>query len=345
MSTFTEINLYDCQEGYLKLCKLWGEGYFHPLAKVGYNYTVEDIIINITSPGSVIPDLKTVGFTQKRWQRFLHDYLEPMRFAGWLDQIQSIKKHQAISYQTPIYAGHTLGNCLNTLVYRHRDRKLLIFSRVSATVPTLLLDLAFIALIAKIIESIVGADVQAQWHITQLQFHTIHSLIMIIQHDLTFQQHELQNDVDKALVLFAEDNFPKFQAFKRLQTKLIQFQNNELASYVPSIPPMFLYSGDESMFTVNELTQKFGITRKQLRFILRPYRRIVNQIIQVTSPESYDLRWPEGHPEVLAVEYSVKNDVKITDGSKLSDFVQSSGIKTTEQLKALYEKFSTYRKQ
>lgn len=308
----------------------------------GSNYWINNVIINLQpSDNDVIGpvlDLGNFGFTRKRWQKFLNEYLEPMRFTGWLDQVRRIKKGQEISYQTAEIAGHSLGNCLMGMTVHSKPWQLTVFSRTTQWVPTAALDLSFIGLTAAALSETQPSKPQfhVTWVIAQLQYHLLHSLIL---NDRTpYIDPRMDEKAKHAWDLYDTRMLHESsrKSFARLGERMDKVIEGTAESFIPTIPQMLLLPDVKESLSVEQLCHSLDITRRDLRYILRPYRRTLKTIAGVTSPESYDLRWPTNHPELKAIEWSVKEGRKVTSQKWLFEALE---VTTVQALQELYSPF------
>ncbi len=313
-------------------------GEIEPDGTDGNKFWSNNHLVVIQDP-YVDQNIVEVGFTFRRWQKFINEYIEPTELAGFFEKAKKLSAGQEISYVCPVKADHSLGNCLIGVTAHVVPTSLTFFSRASNLVPTGALDLGFAAALSNNFARVTKfKNVPFIWHVSQLQFHTWSTIPYLVFHDFDFTKY----DTPVAKVILK--HWTEIQAGKapttykqigRIAERALAYQAHKPTNtYFPELPINFTKSYVHSdILTVEKLIARFGVTRRDIRYILRPFRDILDSV-GIRSFRGYDLVWPADHPEVRVIEWSAKTEKKVTSLTTALEVLQ---LKDLQALRAVYD--------
>lgn len=240
---------------------------------------IDDVEVIINNPCGPM-DLGQVDFTPQRWVRFIREYINFPAMSEFIARLGKLGRAQELAYQTPLRAGHNLGNCLISISARERKNKevvITMFSRTTILIPTGSLDLYLLSLIGEYAQKVLGKKVQLRWWLTQLQMTSWKALPYIWNQLLAEPEYPWaeildnpENTGNKYLEMLKDVNrqahkpellaqrytyrTPRRQTF-RMQSVKSRFENNQIRTLTPTIQTILdpkLLSEFEAQIPENE---------------------------------------------------------------------------------------------
>ena len=337
------------------------DGTWTPNHYGGPRSNFNDMSFSIKNPDQRPINMVEAGFkVPQRWSKFLKDYLDVPTFRGFMSNIWSSQPGQSITYYTVPVAGHSLGNCVQSLnVLGQKPYRLQMTNRTAQISPIASLDITFLCEAAKIASELLQLDycMPVIWNCHSIQCHVVEAGHIYAYRDLlkwvrkasdsdvSWTSREVMKHVQYALdhKTTAWKTFER--AWKKTRDRMERHKSgtiSDLGTFYGTIPTHMWSPFVEGHNNAEELEAKYGMSRKWIRHRVRPLRAMMNYRWGYAFINIYDLVWKEDHPEFMVLMH-----VYINGGSveSIGELCEALDVETEEEAKAYCDPFyQTYNK-
>lgn len=262
----------------------------------------QDITVAIRKP-DILTDFSLVGFTPRRWERFLGHYFDAYDFSLFYQKALHGKIGQIPGYTCEHNAQHTSGGCLFGVSVRRFPLTVVLHSRSCVWAPTGLLDIGFASALALDLQRESGLDrCQVIWHIDRLQMHSIKSLIVLQKMGLLdpiiagrYDHSPFSQMVHKEMDILPRTRDSPYRTYRRYAGKLdLLAKGIEPQPSYPYIPRDFKESAlagqDDSLVSILDVANEIGVSFEHVNKSARQ--------MGLLSPRDGDLGYPRNSPKI-----------------------------------------------